>query len=321
MTYVPYQNAKEIAARFLKLLDDRRISLPTGSGAEDEMLALVDLLDMWRNPERMRGIASEAEVIRCAAGIHDLAAKVLAAEQLPEFASFDDHLRMVASAREFTSIAQNTDADPRDQISNKMAELYVGALAIHCGTGINLDHPDRSKGDNPDVILSYEGKKWTLAVKTLASKRNGQTIFDNIRGAAEQIDASGADVGMVVINAKNVIDHKRFWNGSPPFTGVDAATEALRGELRGLADLAAADRPQTEWDALFAGKAVPPVVFLGQTVAYLPLDHAFSAPTPIKAMVADGCNRKPDPVGTQLVCCLNHWMQTILRGVPGPPPC
>lgn len=321
MTCIPYQNAKEITDRFLELLADRGITPPSRSGVEHEMLALVDLLDMWRNPERMRGIANEAEAVRCAAGIHDLAAKVLAAEALPDFASFDDHLKMVTSAREFTSIAQNTDADARDQISNKMAELYVGALAIHCGTGLDLDDPDHSKGDNPDVIVDYQGKKWTLAVKTLASKRNGQTIFDNIRRAAEQIDASRAEVGMVVINAKNVIEHERFWDASPPFLGVDDATEALRGELRALAELAAVDRPQAEWDALFTGKVVPPIVFLGQTVAYLPLDGAFSAPTPIKSMVAYGCNRRLDPVGAQLVSCLNHWMQTILHGLPGPPPC
>ena len=53
---------------------------------------------------------------------------------------------------------------------------------------------------------------------------------------------------------------------------------------------------------------------------HLPVGGAFRAPTPLKAMVAFAADRKPDDTGTELACCLNHWMQTILRGEPGPPP-
>lgn len=320
MSFVPYQEAEQIADRFLRLLADRGITPPTRSAVEQEFLSLTDLLNMWRNPERIRNLPHEAETIRRVAGIHDLAAKVLSAGNLSEFASFEDHLRMIASAKEFTSITQNTKADARDDISRKMAELYVGCLAIHCGDQVKLDHPQRSKGNNPDVMLSYEEQAWALAVKTLVSDRNGQTIFDNIQRAAEQIDASSADIGMVVINAKNIIKHDGFWNRPQPFADVAAATEALRGELRTLIDLASQDRPQSDWDQLFTGKAVPPVIFLGQSVTYLPVGGAFRTPTPLKAMITDACNREPHPVGARLACCLNHWMQVVLRGLPGPPP-
>lgn len=318
MSYVTYQEAKEIGDRFLKLLADRGITPPNRTDAEHEMLALTDLLEIWRDPARIKDTAGEADIIRCAAGIHDLAAKVLSAESRPEFASFADHLKMVASAKEFTTIAQNTKGDVRDQIANKMAELYVGALAIHCGKSVRLDSPDRSKGDNPDVILDYEGRTWTLAVKTLASARNGQSIFDNIKRAAQQIDASAAEIGMVVINAKNVIKHEQFWKQT--FAGIDEARQALQAELQALSDLASLDRPQSEWNEVFSGKAVPPVIFLGQSVTYLPVGDAFRAPTPIKMILADACNRPPDAIGTALVQCLTHWMQTILRGNPGSPP-
>jgi hypothetical protein len=157
-------------------------------------------------------------------------------------------------------------------------------------------------------------------VKTLVSERNGQTIFERIQEAARQIDASAAAYGMVVINAKNVINHDEFWEPPLPFVSLDAAREAIRAALRGLIDLAAEGRPQAEWDALFAGKTVPPVMFIGQSVTYLPLGGGFEAPTPLKAMVMDACNRIPDPAGTELAWCLNHWMQAILNGLPGPPP-
>ena len=71
-------------------------------------------------------------------------------------------------------------------------------------------------------------------IKTLVSSRSGQTIFERIREGAAQIDRSGAAFGMVVINAKNVIDHDAFWGPPPPFARLDAAVEALRAQLRAL---------------------------------------------------------------------------------------
>jgi hypothetical protein len=320
MPFVPYQAANDVADRFLELLRQRNITPPQRTKAETELLALTDLMEIWRDPVRIRNTQNEAQTIRSAAAIHDLAAKVLSAEALPDFASFEEHLKLIAQAKEFTTIGQIAPADARDDISRKIAELYIGCLAIHCGDQIILDHPQRAAGDNPDILLTYEGRRWALAVKTLVSSRNGQTIFERIREGAAQIDRSGAAFGMVVINAKNVIDHDAFWGPPPPFAGLDAAVEALRAQLRGLVNLAAQDRPQAEWDDLFRGKTVPPVIFIGQSVTYLPLGGGFAAPTPVKAMVVDACNRAPDPTGGQLACCLNDWMQTIVLGQPGPPP-
>ena len=214
MPFVAYQDAQDIADRFLALLSARGITPPPRSAAEQEMLSLVELLEIWRDPDRIRQMHDNALIVRQAAGIHDLAAKVLGAEKLPEFRSFENHLKMIAEAREFTTITQNAVADGRDDISRKMSELYVGCLAIHCGTEVVLDDPQNAKGDNPDVMLTYDAQRWALAIKTLVSARHGQTIFDNIRRATEQIDASPAEKGLVVINAKNVIDHDQLWNSA-----------------------------------------------------------------------------------------------------------
>jgi hypothetical protein len=246
------------------------------------LLALTDVLDIWRDPNRIRNTHNEAKTLRSAAAVHDLAAKVVSAQALPDFASFDEHLKLIAEAKEFTTIGQVAQADARDDISRKIAELYVGCLAIHCGTQIVLDHPQRATGDNPDILLTYDGHRWALAVKTLVSSRNGETIFERIREGAAQIDRSDADRGMVVINAKNVIDHEAFWGPPPPFASLDAAIDALRAQLRGVVDLAAQDRPKAEWDDLFRGKAVPPVILIGQSVTYLPVGGGFEAPTPVK---------------------------------------
>jgi hypothetical protein len=318
MSFVPYQDAKDIGARFLAVLSVRGITPPAGSAVEAEMLSLVELLEIWSDPARIRQTHENALIIRQAAGAHDLAAKVLSSEKLPEFRSFEKHLKMIAEAKEFTTVTQNAVADGRDDISRKMAELYVGCLAIHCGTQVVLDDPQHAKGDNPDVMLSYEGQSWAIAIKTLVSDRHGQTIFDNIRRAAQQIDASAAEKGLIVINAKNVIDHDKLWNPPRPFASVGESVEVLRAELRRLADLARKERPESDWDEVFSGKAVPPVTFMGQSVAYLPLGGAFRAPTPLKAMVSFGADRNDKAM--ELAGCLNHWMQLLLHGLPGPPP-
>jgi hypothetical protein len=320
MPFVPYATANDIADRFLELLAERGITPPAGTETETEFLSLTALLDIWRDAEGLQSMHDQPQIIRSAAAIHDLAAKVLAAESLPDFSSFEEHLKMIAEAKEFTTIGQIGLADARDDISRKMAELYVGCLAVHCGEQIVLDHPHRAKGDNPDILLTWEGCRWALAVKALVSKRNGQTIFERIKDAASQIDASSADCGMVIINAKNVIDHDAFWSPPQPFTNLDQAEAALRADLQSLIDLAAVDRLQEEWDMLFDGKTVPPIIFIGQSVTYLPLGGGLEAPTPVKAMVTDECNRSRDPIAMELAYWLKHGMQVILRGHPGPPP-
>jgi len=86
----------------------------------------------------------------------------------------------------------------------------------------------------PAITRTYEGHRWALAVKTLVSSRNGQTIFERVMEGAVQIDRSSAAYGVVVINAKNVINHDAFWGPEPPFASLNAAAEALQAQLRGL---------------------------------------------------------------------------------------
>ena len=61
------------------------------------------------------------------------------------------HLRQLASG----SVLQNRFSPVTDAVANKMAELYVGALAMHFGESVALDEPDHSRGDNPDVMLTF----------------------------------------------------------------------------------------------------------------------------------------------------------------------
>lgn len=102
-----------------------------------------------------------------------------------------------------TTVSQNSSSQVTDDAANKVIELYVAFLAMTFGSNIALDHPVHSKGDNPDVILDFRGQRWALALKTLHS-RKPRTIYDNIKKAADQIAASFATHGLVVLNVKNL---------------------------------------------------------------------------------------------------------------------
>lgn len=52
----------------------------------------------------------------------------------------------MAESIDFSRVILMDKSDGRDDLSRKYAELYLACLAIHCRTGLTLDHPVKSKG-------------------------------------------------------------------------------------------------------------------------------------------------------------------------------
>jgi len=48
-------------------------------------------------------------------------------------------------------------------------------------------------------------------IQIYLNSSNLKTIFDNIIKAVDQIEKSPADVGIPILNIKNIIDHDKFW--------------------------------------------------------------------------------------------------------------
>lgn len=323
MTFIPFEDANCIGDRFLNLLNNLGIQPPSGSSFEDELLSLTQLIEVSRNPNLAQG-PNQDKVLRLAAGVHDFAAKVLTVVSLPEFNTFKPHLRLIAESKLATaSFAQNMESAYNDDTARKMAELYIGCLAAHVGTQVQLDHPTNAKGDNPDVIFTVEEEgvkktpeRWALAIKTISSKK-GQTIFERIKEGAAQINhpKCAAGRGMVVINTKNALNHSALWETT--FSDLQSATNALGDQLDALAESANSEREQSEWDDIFSQKVARPVLFLGQSLVFVPTAAGLRTPTSLKMLKAYGANGVLDPAAQSLSCYLNHFMQTILRGCPG----
>lgn len=310
MTFVPFTDAARIADDFLALLNRLNIDPLNRGRVESEFLSISELLDIWKSGQARPD--PHGNIVRTAAGVHDFAAKVLAAQNLPEFSSFHAHLKLIAQGTLHTSLSQMDKAES-DDAARKLVELYVAALAIHCGTNIRLDDPNHSKGDNPDILLDFEGCEWAIAIKTVAST-SGQTIFERIKEAAEQIDRSGAERGLILLNVKDSVDHKTFW--SRTFVDENEAVAALRSEVEALCEAADKDRPQSEWDAVFSGKARRPVLFMAQTVVRLDTAASSETATPIKILLACNFGGALDPDAQDLAESLTHFMQVLVDGIP-----
>jgi hypothetical protein len=321
VTYVQFANANDIGDRFLDLLSKHDIQPPIGSALENELLSLTQLIEVMKNPGLAVG-EHGVTILTAAAALHDFAAKVLSIEPMAEFKGFIPHLRLIAESKvAAASFSQNRRSAHDDDTARKMAELYCGCLAAHIGTEVDLDSPTNAKGNNPDVIFKVQEddptkqpQRWALAIKTISSK-HGQTIFERIKEGAEQIERCPAEKGMVVINAKSALNHNTLWNTA--FPDLSSAMDAMRKQLGGLADSADENRPQAEWGDVFSSKTVRPALFLGQSLVRLPTPSGKQLPAALKMLLAYGGSGPLDPIGVGLASSLNHYMQSILQGIPG----
>jgi hypothetical protein len=94
MSIIPFPAANIVSDRFLALLAKHGITPPVGSKMEGELLSVSQLLEVTKNPSAFSG-DEQIAILRTAAGLHDLAAKLLSVEPIPEFSNFVPHLRLI----------------------------------------------------------------------------------------------------------------------------------------------------------------------------------------------------------------------------------
>ena len=258
MSYPSFERAAEVVNQFIDLLTIHGIDLSRGTTAESEALAMLDVLEMWKNPVSRPGDARP--VARAAMGFVDLAGKVVGVKDHPDFDQLVPHLRMLSK----TTVLQNAASSVIDDAANKVIELYIACLAMTFGTEVALDHPVSSKGDNPDVMLGFRGQRWALALKTLHSAKP-RTIYDNIKKATDQIEASPAGQGLVVLNVKNLLDYDALWPSPSVSYPEQLAIDLLQAQVGSIVD-SLNEIPLEDWQAALSlsRKAALPVVFVGQ---------------------------------------------------------
>jgi len=99
-----------------------------------------------------------------------------------------------------------TDAGPQSTDRDLAWEVIVAALSCCFTTDLRFEEPD--------VLCNYEGTKWGSACKILyTSKRDNQ--IDRIVGGAKQLELSAANLGCVVVNVSNLINHQKYFGPMP----------------------------------------------------------------------------------------------------------
>jgi hypothetical protein len=307
LSFPSFERAAEVADQFINLLTERGIDLHKGSTAEGEALAMLEVLEMWKNPALRP--TDPRPIARAAMGFVDLAGKVVGIKDHPDFDQLIPHLEMLSK----TTVLQNAVSSVTDDAANKVIELYVACLAMSFGSKITLDHPVNSKGDNPDVMLNFRGQRWALALKTLHSPKP-RTIYDNIKKAADQIEASSAAHGLVILNVKNLLDYDALWPSPsvsyPEKLAIDLLQAQVAGIIKPLDEI-----PNEDWKEALAlsRKAALPIVFIGQAgFSAIPLfasqPHFMSVKAVCTHLVPYG-----DPKGSmKLVRELHHATQQFI---------
>lgn len=86
-------------------------------------------------------------------------------------------------------------------------ELLVGAIASSFAKQVELEEPD--------VRCRFENARWGLAAKLLYSTNRQQHIKRIVEGA-KQIEDADVDLGLVVVNGSNLLNHDEFFSELRP---------------------------------------------------------------------------------------------------------
>ena len=205
-----YDSAEASALALEQLLAKHGIAILPGSAFEQHVLSVLHLV----HRKTAGGIRTEDEDIRplyrTLIGVHELASLLLEIQDSPHFGSLVPHLRLLNDG----NALQNSPSSGRDQATNKLFELYMGAVALQCGEDLTLDDPLASSGNNPDVLITIGKRRWGIACKVLHGP-SPQGFVDHLIKGLDQIDRSPADVGVVACNLKNILQHDEIWPLAP----------------------------------------------------------------------------------------------------------
>lgn len=205
--FYSFFDAEKLVSDFADVLKSHGIEIVCNSELERLCLNIIDVLEKHLKPQLRDPKADIRIQFREYTGMQDLMVKIVKAKDNPHFQQLIPHLQKLNIANPL----QNTQTSIRNQENNKIFELFIATLCLGLNTEeILVDNPNQSKGDNPDVIATIGEKMWGFGCKSLHSS-HPQTIFENIEKAVDQIEKAPAQVGIPVLNIKNLVDHDKFW--------------------------------------------------------------------------------------------------------------
>lgn len=202
-----YRRIKSDIEELHGFLDRLSISASIRSHFENDYLSALDFFEKF---EEGRHTELTEEGRSSAGGLHELYKWIWSVKNSTEFSKLIPHFRMLSgSAVRINS--QTPMISPvtgkQDDKTNKLIETIVAMYAVKIGTSVDIDDPiSSSGGSNPDVMFSHKGNRIAFACKTLRGA-SANTVLDNFRSAAKQINRASCDFGYIAINAMNILPH------------------------------------------------------------------------------------------------------------------
>jgi hypothetical protein len=267
---VRFTDAEAKSDAFERLLKELGIKIEPKGALEQICLYVKELADFHLGKAKPSASVDFRPHLRTLMGLDHLVSLALALG-VEKLRPFKDHLALL---NEGTPL-QNVAAPRNDPSGDKLFELLIALGAVRMGAEVTVDSPDRSKGDNPDVIAAWKGARWGFACK-VPSGDSPTTLFDRIAEGVEQIEKSPSEHGFVVLNFKNRLDHdgafpilSRGPGGEPTF-GPLREPDSVIAELRAFADARTKamveQATREEVEKLFANrKALPALLVWLQT--------------------------------------------------------
>lgn len=288
-----FQQASDEMSKFEQILDKSGIKIKNGSELERIGLNIYDVLYEHKFPSSQVLNRDIRHWLREVLGMNHLIQRIIKVEKHPAFDEIIAHLKLLNDCTPVQSIPTSVT----DQKSNKVFELLIACSIMQFTNNVQLDDPQSSKGDNPDILADINNKKWGFACK-VAHSMKGKTLFDNILKGLNQIENSNADTGVVIINLKNIIEHDSYWeilnenewkNGAQPefscFRDYKDAAENLIKEFKNIEKLIQKEVGNDAIIDAFKGKkSIPGVIWYVHTAIGTIID-SLPIPTTIGFLV------------------------------------
>ncbi len=235
-----FQEARDYIHDFEQILGGWNIEILTGSELENVCLLIQDMEDRRQRKSNIEPMEDIRPSFRKACGLIDFVRTFVETNSELELKDFIPHIQLLNNAK--TAGAQNVRV-LSDDSSNKVFELYVALVCMGIGTNVELAPPNDVKGENPDILVDINGRKWGFACKVMNGGPNSLTLFERWEEAAKQIQKSPADIGCTFFNLRNWIDHDIVWpilnpveyeQGQEPLYGA-STRDQITGYLQHLA--------------------------------------------------------------------------------------
>jgi hypothetical protein len=217
-----FAEAEHDADEFEVLLNSMGLEIRPGGALEALSLVLTELKKLHAGELSARQGTDLRSKFRQLVGLTHIVSLALATQQADRKA-FKAHFELLNTGNPL----QNQAAPPNDPSANKTLELLVGLALRHACGPVELDDPNVPGGDNPDVLLDYDGATWGLACKAIGGDAPA-TLFDRINDGVTQIENSRATRGIVVLSYKDRLPHDEAF----PSLGLDAEGDPLLGTHR-----------------------------------------------------------------------------------------